>query len=135
MSLDLVYTPATFDLGQLHEELLRASLNPELITTSEDGLDVLLSFPDETVEADVDAVVAAHVPRERYDSETKLAEVAQTREKARLRADYDRLIVLYEEVAALAAPVDSALAAKLREATVATVEVLKRRDRVAGIYS
>ena len=135
MSLDLTYTPAAFDLAQLHQELLRASLTPLSVMASEDGLDVLLSFPDETVEADVDAVVAAHVPMVRYDSEAMLAEVQQTREKARLRADYERLIVLYEEVAALAAPVDSALAAKLREATVATIEVLKRRDRVAGIYS
>ena len=83
MSLDLTYTPAHFDLSQLHDELLRASLPPAAPpTTSPDGLDVRLSFPDGTVEANVAAVVAAHVPQARYDPATRLREVDALRRES-----------------------------------------------------
>lgn len=125
MSIELDYTPATFDLGQLHDELLRASLTPELVTILEDGTTVHLVFPDETVEADVDAVVAAHVPRVRYDSAAKLAEAASLREAALLRAE------LLESQRAVEAAVDLAA---LKTATGGLIEVLMRRDRAAGMY-
>ena len=152
MSVDLEYTPAAVDLAQLHQELLRASLTPEAVRsglvevadpppagppdlqTYQYVLTVFLTMPDGTVEGDVDTVVAAHVPMERYDPTTKMADLARTREAARLRADYERLLVLYRAVGAAAAVVNPHLAALLEEATVATIEVLKRRDRAAGLY-
>jgi hypothetical protein len=43
---------------------------------------VTLVMPDGTVEGDVDAVVAAHVPQARYDPATRLAEVDALRRES-----------------------------------------------------
>ena len=143
MSLDLEYTPAAVDLAQLADELLRASLTPESVRsevvvvpdappagppdlqTYQNILTVYLSFPDGTVEADVDAVVAAHVPKTRYDAATVLAERETTLRTNRRRADYARLLVQYK--AAVGDPV------LLQAAAEQSVKVLQARDRDAGL--
>ena len=108
MGLVLTYTPAAFDLSQLHDELLRASLTPERVETSADGLDVRLTLPDGTVEAEVDAVVAAHVPQARYDPPTRQAEVGAALAAQRRRALFRRTrgaVQRADDVAALRAAV------------------------------
>jgi hypothetical protein len=60
VSVTLPYAKA-HDLSQLHDELLAAALVPERVEGL--GDDLVLTMPDGTVEADVDAVVAAHVAR------------------------------------------------------------------------
>jgi hypothetical protein len=145
VSVVLTYTKA-HDLAQLHQELLAAGLAPERVegervevvtpdpdpdqgdvVTYEDR--ITLTMPDGVDEPATDAVVAAHVPMERYDPTTKLAELARTREASRLRADYDRLAVLFLAVADSGDPV-----AAIQTATEALIGVLKRRDRAAGLY-
>jgi hypothetical protein len=76
VSVTLPYAKA-HDLSQLHDELLAAALVPERVEGL--GDDLVLTMPDGTVEADVDAVVAAHVARARYDPATRRAEVAARR--------------------------------------------------------
>lgn len=131
MSVELSYSQPN-DLEQLTDELTAAGLPPDGVEGL--GDDFTLVMPDGTVAAAVDAVVAAHVPMERYDPAAKAAQLARTREAARLRADYERLLVLYRAVAAATQSVNPTMAALLEEATVATIEVLKRRDRAAGIW-
>lgn len=87
MSVVVTTPQAGKDVGQLHDQLLRAGLVPERVHS--DGTDIVLTFPDGTVEAEVDAVVAAHVPMVRYDPATRLREVAALRRsgsRAALRA-------------------------------------------------
>ena len=143
MSVTFDYPGDAVDGAQLHDELARASIAAadeirvevgELVT--DEGLETetrvmtaWVTVPDATDEGDVDAVVAAHVPMERYDPTTRLAALARTREAARLRADYDRLAVLFLAVADSGDP-----AAAIQTATVALIGVLKRRDRAAGLY-
>lgn len=104
MSLSLEYTPTAFDLSQLHDELVRAGLVPEAVRsavvtvldpppagppdlqTEHYVLTVFLTMPDGTAEADVDAVVAAHVPQARYDPATRRGEVAAAGAQQRRRA-------------------------------------------------
>lgn len=141
MSVDLSYDATNIDQNQLHDELIRASLIPDLVTAGEDiatspnpsgGDDlvtitplVLLSFPDGTVEASVDAVVAAHQPMARYDTTEQLARIARVREIARLKADYDEVLRMGEALTDF----PSAIAC-LRK----LVETLIRRDRATGLY-
>ena len=143
MSVDLTYVVPGVDLSQLHDELLRASLVPELVQfevvtvpdpsppdpplgavdTYEDT--VYLTMPDGTIEGDVDAVVAAHVPMTRYDATTVLAAREETLRTNRRRADYARLLVQYKE--AVGDPV------LLQAAAEQSVKVLQARDRDAGL--
>lgn len=84
MSVVVVVPQAGKDVNQLHDQLLAAGLVPESVRS--DGAAVTLAFPDGTVEAEVDAVVAAHVPQARYDPATRLAEVAALRRDGRRAA-------------------------------------------------
>ncbi len=84
MSVLLTYPAAGKDVNQLHDELLRAELEPELVLVDADTIS--LTFPDGTVEAEVDAVVAAHVPQARYEVATRQAEVGATLAAQRRRA-------------------------------------------------
>ena len=143
MSVALTYVVPGVDLSQLHDELVRASLVPELVQfevvtvpdpsppsppdlpTDTYEETVFLTMPDGTVEGDVDAVVAAHVPMTRYDPATVLAEREVALRTNRRRADYARLIVQYQE--AIGDP-DLLLAAAIQ-----SVKVLQARDRDAGL--
>jgi hypothetical protein len=133
MSVVLTYSVPGRDLSQLHDELLRAAAlltppadadnTPELVQG--DDPDVILTMPDGVDEPAIDALVAAHVPMARYDATAQLARVAAVREAARLLSDYDRLQKEMDAIVTL----DDAKAVSRR-----LIEVLKRRDRAAGIY-
>jgi hypothetical protein len=71
MSLVLTYVVPGNDLSQLHDELLAAGLTPERVEGL--GDEITLTFPDGQAQGPVDAVVAAHVPRVRYDPAALLA--------------------------------------------------------------
>jgi hypothetical protein len=143
MSVTYTYVIPGVDASQLHQELIRASLIPELVQfevvtvpdpsppgpplgavdTYEDT--VYLTFPDGTVEADVDTVVAAHVPKVRYDTTTRKAQLAAMRESTRLRAEYVRLQDEVDDVLEFTG---------LRVWLTHLLEVLARRDRTSGLY-
>lgn len=123
-----MYTVA-HDASQLLDELRRAVLTPELVAS--DGTTVFVTVADDAVIADYDAVVAAHIPMARYDPTTQLARIAAVREAVRLRADYERVTLLWHAVGTAMGGGDVADA--IVTASVFLVEVLKRRDRAAGL--
>lgn len=118
MSVDLSYDATNIDINQLHDELIRASLAPDSVVAGEDRVTspnpsggddlvtitplVLLSFPDGTVEAEVDDVVAAHQPMARYEPAEVLTRVSGVREVARRLADLERLQTVFNNVAGVA---------------------------------
>lgn len=56
------------NLSQLHDEIL--AVHPELLTTMRvegQGKDIWLTIPDDADSDSIDAVVAAHIPRQRPD--------------------------------------------------------------------
>jgi hypothetical protein len=77
MSVVFVYAEPANDLSQLHDELLAAGLAPERVEGL--GDEITLTFPDGQARGPVDAVVAAHTPRVRYDPATRIAAVAALR--------------------------------------------------------
>ena len=102
MSVTLAYVKPN-DLSQLHDELRAAGLAPErvegervTVVTPGAGEDdpgvvavedrIALTFPDGQAAGPVDAVVAAHTPRVRYDPATRLAEVEALRRQSRRAA-------------------------------------------------
>lgn len=116
MSLALEYIVPGNDLAQLHDELLAAGLVPEQIRGEtvytenppasgffDADETVFLTMPDGTVEADVDTVVAAHVPLVRYDPATFLEARATSLLLNRKRADYSRLLKRADAAADVAA--------------------------------
>jgi hypothetical protein len=110
VSLLLEYTPAALDLSQLHDELLGAALPPERVAASADGATAYLTMPDGTSEPAVAAVVAAHVPRVRYDPAALLAQRAPA-----LRENRRAALLVRAAKAATVAELRDVLVAHLRE--------------------
>jgi hypothetical protein len=133
VSLSLTYPAAGIDVNQLHDELLRAGLIPEYVgqgdVVADEGTPeetrtptVFLTMPDGTVEGDVDAVVAAHVPQARYAPPALLAARAPLLRESRRRADLTRL----RRATAGATTVDA-----LRAATAGVLDFLEREGAQA----
>jgi hypothetical protein len=145
VSLELQYVIPGVEsyVAQLHQDLIRASLVPEAVRfevvtipdpsppsppdlpTDTYEETVFLTMPDGTDEPTVDALVAAFVPRQKYDPTTKLARTARVREIARLKADYDEVLRMGRGLTDF----DDAI-----ECLTFLVETLIRRDRAAGLY-
>jgi hypothetical protein len=89
MSVVFVYAEPANDLSQLHDELLAAGLAPERVEGL--GDEITLTFPDGQARGPVDAVVAAHTPRVRYDPATRIAAVAALRRDGARATTLDEL--------------------------------------------
>lgn len=133
MSVALTYSTPNH-LEQLANELARASVVTESIqgptgnpdedpTVDPDG--ITITVDDAADFTAVDAVVAAHIPKTRYDLATRLAAQTALREANRLRADYQRLEREGQEVFDLDG---------VRLWLSHIIAVLERRDRANGLY-
>ena len=129
MSVVRVYEGLAVDLSQLHDELRAAGLAPErveggpvrVVVQEPDGQGgtvdvermverVTLTLPDGTDTGAVDAVVAAHAPRVRYDPAALLARRAPA-----LAANRRRALLVRAAAAATVAELRDILVAHLRE--------------------
>lgn len=128
MSVVLTYILVN-DPAQLYDELLRASLTPEAVNVQADTPTiVILTMPDGTDEAAVDAVIATHVPQEKYDPDELLARRAVIREENRNRGRLDRLYASFLAVGT--APSPEAQQAAIEAASLGLIKELQRLDRV-----
>lgn len=100
--------PAAYDGAQLHDELLAAGVSPVRVSSRTEVVPdpdpepppaspsdtlatvVVVEAPDGTARAAVDAVVAAHAPRVRYDPAARLRAVAALRREAGHQALVER---------------------------------------------